>query len=502
MKTLITLALFCCALPVAATTNLAISGPGAGADGSSKFGSTSYGFVKDGNLSSFWQPNSTSNERVSVKWSTAITFNKVILRELGDQVTSWRLVNHDNGTVLASGSNIGSELIVNVGNVSMKKINLLIVSATGAPQIAEFEIFLDDEAGEPDPVIPDPDPTPEPEPEPGDPIIVNPGSGGQAIFGTFNACANTPQGFAALDGGTTGGLGIRSTRVTVTTGTELVAALANKDPNRPLTIRVNGTLTQANSAGASKFDIKDMRDVSIIGVGQNGILDGIGIKIWRADNVIVRNLRIRNVNIGDKDGISIEGPARNIWIDHNEVSNSLDVHKDFYDELISGKRDIDNVTISFNYLHSSWKTSLWGSSDSDNYNRRITFHHNRFENVNSRLPLFRFGQGHLFNNYYKNILETGMNSRMGAVLKVESNVFEDAKNPLVSYYSSALGYWDTQDNLLINTQWIENPSDGIVAGPDMLPTAVMNVPYDYRLVEASAVKDFVMANAGVGKCAF
>lgn len=91
---------------------------------------------------------------------------------------------------------------------------------------------------------------------------------------------------------------------------------------------------------------------------------------------------------------------------------------------------------------------------------------------------------------------------MGAVLKVENNVFEDAKNPLVSYYSNAIGYWDTQDNLLINTQWIENPSDGIVAGADMLPTAVMNVPYDYRLVEASAVKDFVMANAGVGKCAF
>lgn len=384
----------------------------------------------------------------------------------------------------------------------MKKINLLIVSATGEPQIAEFEIFLDDEASEPDPVIPDPDPTPEPEPEPGDPIIVNPGSGGKAILGTFNACANTPQGFAALDGGTTGGLGIRSTRVTVTTGAELVQALANKDPNRPLTIRVNGTITPANSAGVSKFDIKDMRDVSIIGVGQNGIFDGIGLKIFRADNVIIRNLRIRNVNIGDKDAITIEGPARNIWIDHNEVSNSLDVHKDFYDELISGKRDIDNVTISFNYLHSSWKTSLWGSSDSDNYNRRITFHHNRFENVNSRLPLFRFGQGHLFNNYYKNILETGMNSRMGAVLKVESNVFEDAKNPLVSYYSNALGYWDTQDNLLVNTQWIENPADGIIAGPDMLPTAVMNVPYDYRLVETSAVKDFVLANAGVGKCAF
>ncbi|EJI85368.1 MULTISPECIES: polysaccharide lyase family 1 protein [Alishewanella] len=504
MRTLIAVSLLCCALPATAANNLAISGPGAGADGTSKFGNTSYGFVKDGNLSSYWQPNSTSNERVSVKWSTAINFNQVILRELGDQVTSWRLVNHDTGAVLATGNRIGSELQVNLGNVSMKKLNLLIISATGAPQIAEFEIYLNDDAPEPSPITPPtdptPDPTPDPSPGPVDPVP--PGIDGQPIYGSFNACANSPQGYASLGGGTTGGLGIRSTRVTVTTGLELAQALANKDPNRPLTIRVNGTITPANSGGFNKFDIKDMRDVSIIGVGQNGILDGIGLKVFRAQNVIIRNLKIRNVNIGDKDGITIEGPARNIWIDHNEISNSLDVHKDFYDELVSGKRDIDNITISFNYLHSSWKTSLWGSSDSDSYDRRITFHHNRFENVNSRLPLFRFGQGHLFNNYYHNILETGMNSRMGAILRVEANVFENAKNPLVSFYSNNIGYWDTRDNMLINTQWAESPADGIIAGPDMLATAVLRVPYDYKLVRTEEVKNFVLANAGVGKCAF
>jgi hypothetical protein len=38
----------------------------------------------------------------------------------------------------------------------------------------------------------------------------------------------------------------------------------------------------------------------------------------------------------------------------------------FYDE-------IDNFTISYNTMHDSWKTSLWGSSDSNADERRITF---------------------------------------------------------------------------------------------------------------------------------
>lgn len=51
-------------------------------------------------------------------------------------------------------------------------------------------------------------------------------------------------------------------------------------------------------------------------------------------------------------------------------------------------------------MHDSWKTMLSGSSDGDEYDRKVTYHHNYFENCNSRLPLFRFGHGHVFNNYY------------------------------------------------------------------------------------------------------
>ena len=70
-----------------------------------------------------------------------------------------------------------------------------------------------------------------------------------------------------------------------------------------LTIYVDGTLTPENSDGAVQYDVKDMENVSIIGVGRNALLDGIGINIARAINVIARNLTIRYKRISQKDGI-------------------------------------------------------------------------------------------------------------------------------------------------------------------------------------------------------
>jgi pectate lyase len=314
------------------------------------------------------------------------------------------------------------------------------------------------------------------------------------------AAANRVQGFASIDGGTTGGAGGNS--VTVTTGVELADVLNNKKKNKdatPLTIYVNGRLTPDNSGGAKQFDVKDMSNVSIIGVGNYAMLDGIGINIARAYNVIVRNLTIRYNRIGQKDGISIQGDSHHVWIDHNEVYNSLDVDKDYYDELVSGKNQIDNITISYNYLHDSWKTSLWGSSDSDAYERRVTFLGNHWQNANSRMPLFRFGQGHVVNNYYENVISTAINSRMGARIRIEGNHFEYCNNPIVSFYSNAYGYWDTADNIFESVNWEENTSSGIIAGPNVGSTVSYKPPYDYSPIPAADVKQHVLNNAGVGK---
>ncbi|KMK75378.1 pectate lyase [Alkalihalobacillus pseudalcaliphilus] len=293
------------------------------------------------------------------------------------------------------------------------------------------------------------------------------------------------QGYATLGGGTTGGEG--GDIVTVTTGAELLAALKNKNQHTPLTIYVNGTITPANTS-ASKIDIKDVSDVSILGVGSNGVLNGIGIKVWRADNIIIRNLKIHEVNTGDKDAISIEGPSSNIWVDHNELHASLDVHKDYYDGLFDVKRNVDYVTFSWNYVHDSWKAMLMGNSDSDNYHRTITFHNNYFENLNSRVPSIRYGEAHLYNNYFDGIIDTAVNSRMGAEILVERNHFENSNNPIGYWHSNQTGFWNVVDNLF------ENSTGSMPTNS----TTNFTPPYFYQTVSVDEVKELVKEYAGVG----
>ena len=104
-------------------SNLALTGPGAGADGSG-FNNTKT--VRDGNINTASQAGGTSNQRVSVKWSSAQTFNTVILREAGNRITSWQLRNHETDEVLSSGNAIGANLVVSLDTVSMKKISLFV----------------------------------------------------------------------------------------------------------------------------------------------------------------------------------------------------------------------------------------------------------------------------------------------------------------------------------------------------------------------------------------
>ncbi|MET0356573.1 MAG: pectate lyase [Cellvibrio sp.] len=341
---------------------------------------------------------------------------------------------------------------------------------------------------------------------------------------------NRVYGYAGLNGGTSGGNGDGARALSVCSGAQLIEMLNHKGLRAfPLTIFVDAPITFENSHTDT---IKIERpNVSIIGRGPNAEFNGIGIHI-RASNIIIRNLKLHEVpqNRGEGDMITIDGrpgknasaPVRNIWIDHNEFYNNLAVNipenitdkkareeyqKDFYDELVSGRGDISNITISYNYFHDSWKTSLWGSSDEDNFNRQITFHHNRWENVNSRLPLIRFGQVHLFNNFYNHVDSTAINSRMGAIARVEHNYFDNTKNPVLSKDSSILGQWQLINNKLgKNIKWsLDEDEHNRLADSrlrDNKSTGVLNLPEDYQytsiLLAPDAVEKHVKRFAGFG----
>ena len=80
-------------------------------------------------------------------------------------------------------------------------------------------------------------------------------------------------------------------------------------------------------------------------------------------------------------------------------------------EMHDGTLDITNaadlVTVSWNRFQNHDKTMLIGSSDSDatatgdRGKLRVTLHHNLYDNTGQRTPRVRFGQVHVYNNYYK-----------------------------------------------------------------------------------------------------
>ncbi len=91
-------------------------------------------------MSTYWSP-SGSTGRISVKWGSNVTVSTINIREAAGaegNIGSWRVVDHDNGTVLATGSGAG---VITFDPTTLRKINFEITSSNGTPRIAEFETY-------------------------------------------------------------------------------------------------------------------------------------------------------------------------------------------------------------------------------------------------------------------------------------------------------------------------------------------------------------------------
>lgn len=127
----------------------------------------------------------------------------------------------------------------------------------------------------------------------------------------------------------------------------------------------------------------------------------------------------------------------------SDVSSDLNNGKDYYDGLIDVTHASDWVTISNSYIHDHFKASLIGHSDNnaaeDTGHLTVTQHNNYWSNIGSRTPSFRFGTGHVFNSYFLNA-NTGIDTRDGAQILVQSNVFKNVSEPIAALYSDDTGY--------------------------------------------------------------
>ncbi|MFD7461209.1 MULTISPECIES: pectate lyase family protein [unclassified Streptomyces] len=319
-------------------------------------------------------------------------------------------------------------------------------------------------------------------------------------------------GYATQNGGTTGGAGGQTVRAT--TGTAIHQALCGRaSSSTPITIQVEGTINHGNTSKVSGdscstadgvIELKQISNVTIVGVGGGAVFDQLGIHIRESSNIILQNVTVRNVKKSGSptsnggDAIGMESDVRNVWVDHVTLEASGG-ESEGYDGLFDMKDNTQYVTLSYSVLRNSGRGGLVGSSESDVSNGFITYHHNLYENIDSRAPLLRGGVAHMYNNHYVSLNESGINSRAGARAKVDSNYFEDSKDVLGTFYTDAAGYWQVSGNIFDNVTWSSPGEDNNPAGPDPQSNTTVGIPYSYSLDGASCVPAIVSQTAGANK---
>ncbi|KAF9460937.1 pectate lyase B [Collybia nuda] len=282
-------------------------------------------------------------------------------------------------------------------------------------------------------------------------------------------------GYATQNGGTSGGSG--GTTTTVTTLAALTSAVAGTAKK---IVIISGTIS-GNTV------VKIGSNTSVI--GQKGsALVGVGLRVLNEKNVIIRNVKVSKVLADAGDAIGIQASSQ-IWLDHLDLSSDLDHDKinsfrtSHYDGLLDITHGCTGVTVTGSKLYNHWKGSLVGHSDSNSAEDTkitVTYANNYFSSINSRTPSFRFGHGHIYNNVFDNNGD-GINTRVGAQLLVENNVFSGCKKPL---YATDGGFAVARGN-------------DFGGGANTAPNgSFSSAPYSYSLAGVSSVRSAVVSSAG------
>jgi pectate lyase len=268
-----------------------------------------------------------------------------------------------------------------------------------------------------------------------------------------------------------------------------------------------------------KVEIKDFT-AGVTIEGKNGSSANFGIVVSNSSNVVVRNMKIGALGgaANDADMFRIDG-SKNVWIDHNEmfsVNNECNGSPEgdlTFESSIDIKKNSQNITVSYNFIHDSKKVGLDGHTQSNgttDFQRTITYHHNYYKNVNARLPLQRGGWIHVYNNLYDGITDSGINVRAGGLALIEGNWFQNANNPVTCRNDTVgCGKWEVKnnnatssaDNTSYAIKWTSAGSGGVNADTWTSTTTFPRdkLTYTYTPASAQCVKNGLAAVAGVGK---
>ncbi|SDM13638.1 Pectate lyase [Daejeonella rubra] len=308
------------------------------------------------------------------------------------------------------------------------------------------------------------------EPAPTEPVTTAPVT-------TVPVSTTVPIGYAMVNGSTTGGQGGQT--VTVTNLSDFKAAAKSSSP---LIIQVSGNFTSTGM-----IDVASNKTI----IGLNGAtLNGVGLALYRVNNIIIKNLKINKVIGGD--GITIKETSHHIWVDHCEIWQDRTHGWDYYDELLEVTDRSTYVTISNNKFHDSHIAFLIGSGDAQTTDigyLKVTMYGNYFYNISERQPSTRFGYMHVFNNYFNNGSGYTVGVTMGATVRTDNNYFENQANPIYTEYNAKPGYVSGA-----STNFYKNSGTNKISTP--ASTWVPTYEYKSVLIPAADVAARVLSEAG------
>jgi pectate lyase len=317
-----------------------------------------------------------------------------------------------------------------------------------------------------------------------------------------NCPVSTLDGYAAVGGDvngvasppTTGG-GSGPTMMVNNDPVKLAELLQSPDP---LVIYVNGMLSPPDTIRVT-LD-KDARggNKTLIGVGANSGLTGAGLDLEYSDNIIVRNLKISKVVIGEGDAITLLN-SHHVWIDHCDLSSDRDDTTAGYDGLVDITHGSSFITVSWTMFHDHGDTSLVGhtadvSQMEEDAALSVTYHHNGFYRVASG-PRVRWGNAHVFNNRFQDVNVFGVVSASDALVRLENNLFELVPRlPLATTYQDPLSGMMTEDGDQFSSS---GPID--IIQPSVTPPPL---PYSWTTDGVDSAASLVDKCAGTGMLNF
>jgi pectate lyase len=201
-------------------------------------------------------------------------------------------------------------------------------------------------------------------------------------------------------------------------------------------------------------------NTTLVGRGADARLRGVWLDIRGSEDANVSNIIIRNLTFEDTfdcfpawsptDGFLGSWSAQynaislrrvdHVWIDHNtfrdrETLDALQAERllvkyQTHTDVLLFRSASDLVTISYNRFMDHDKVMMIGSADSATGDRgklRVTLHHNLFRSTGQATPRVRFGQVHLYNNFYDQVGNEGYSYSWGAgfesAVYAENNFF-------------------------------------------------------------------------------